>query len=102
MKNAPPTAIACYDDTIALRSIQVLHRRGLRVPEDISVMGIDGMEAGLLSSPTLTTVHMPFEEMGARAAELLLERLENPKLDVRQEVLSERVIVRESTAAPSS
>ena len=68
----------------------------------MSVVGVNDLRMSLLSSQTLTTVHVPFVEMGARAAELLLERLENPELDVRQEVMPEHVVVRESTAPPSS
>ena len=100
LKNDSPTALIGFDDAIVLQAMQALHRLGLRVPEDMSVVGIDDMEMCLLSYPMLTTVHVPFVEMGARAAELLLERLENPDLDVRRDTLPERVVVRESTAPP--
>ena len=101
IKNDSPTALLCFNDEIALNAIQVLHRLGLRVPEDISVMGIDNADVGLLSSPMLTTMDVPFFEMGALAAKLLLARLKSPEKEVRHEVLPERVVARESTARPS-
>ena len=76
---------------------------GLRVPEDVvSVVGIDDIEACLFSYPMLTTVHLPYVEMGARAGEMLLSRLKDNGLPVCQETLPEHVVVRESTAPPPS
>ena len=100
LANERPTALLCYDDHDAMQTIRALHERGLRVPEDISVVGIDDLEQCLLSSPRLTTVHVPFREMGERAAELLLQRLKRPNLEPWHVTLPEHLVVRDSTAPP--
>lgn len=99
---SPPTGIIAFDDDVALEVIQYLHERQLRVPVDVSVVGIDDMRYAALSSPQLTTVRVPFDEMGVRAGEFLVERLAEPELPPRQVMMDETLIVRESTAPPPS
>ncbi len=72
----PPTAIACVNDITAFRVISAIKKLGLRVPEDISVMGFDGVERWLPNPPFLTTSLQPFDRIGSHAMELLLERYE--------------------------
>ncbi|MFH0962780.1 MAG: LacI family DNA-binding transcriptional regulator [Planctomycetota bacterium] len=97
----PPTALLCYSDDTARRAIGALADRGLRVPQDVSVVGIDDLETppGYPLSD-LTSVYVPFEEMGARAAKLLCERLNDPLRPVQHVVLPEHLVVRQTTAAP--
>lgn len=92
----PPTAILAMSDRIALAAIAWLKRRGLRVPEDVSVIGFDGIPAGERSDPPLTTVAQPIAEIGRRAVKAILEFDDT----VRSEMLDVKLVVRGSTAAP--
>jgi len=96
----PPTAVLCYNDYIALAAIQTLTEHGQRVPQDVNVVGIDDLDAvtrwGL---PGLTSVHVPYTEMGFAAGELLLERLENANRAAVHREIPERLVVRATTAA---
>ena len=70
-----PTALFCSTDMLAIASIRGFAALGLRIPDDISVVGFDGIEVGECMSPSLATVVQPAEDMGMRAVEHLLERL---------------------------
>jgi len=76
----PPTALFALKDLLAHAFIAELGSRGLRVPEDISVVGFDDHDRHSLQRPVLTTVYQPFDRMGQHAAELLLRRLASPGL----------------------
>jgi len=92
------TAIFAGTDLIAMGVIRCLQNKGLRVPEDVSVVGFGDMPWAPLSNPSLTTVEMPIEDMAATAVETLICRIENrPPLRPRG-VFSTRLIVRGSTA----
>ena len=93
----PPTALVCYSDGVAMLAMQALHERGIRVPEDISVIGIDDVWSAMMACPPLTSVHVPFVEMGRRAGELLLARVAEPERPVERVVIPERLVVRKST-----
>lgn len=71
-----PTAVICGNDVIALGAIQGAGDAGLRVPTDVSVIGFDGLEWVNQFSPALTTVRVPMDEMGDRAARALIARIE--------------------------
>ncbi len=70
-----PTALFCGTDLIAIAAIKALSDRGLRVPEDVSVIGFDGVAFGAMLQAPLTTIEMPVHEMGERAVEMLLDQL---------------------------
>ncbi len=72
----PPTAIFCSTDLIAISVIGIITGLGLSVPDDISVMGFDGIDVGKLIQPLLTTISQPSRRMGRVAVQLLLDRLE--------------------------
>jgi DNA-binding LacI/PurR family transcriptional regulator len=72
-----PTAIIASNDLLALGVISAVRREGLRVPEDMSVVGFDGISIGRLTDPKLTTIEMPDASMGVTAASLLLDIAEN-------------------------
>lgn len=97
----PPTAVFCVNDILALRLIDALRARGVRVPEDIAVAGFDGLERWLPGSPFLTTANQPFERLGEWAAKLLLQRIEEGDRGVYQHVLLEAPIsIHASTRHP--
>jgi LacI family transcriptional regulator len=101
----PPTAVFATNDDIALDLVAAARSRGLRVPEDLSVVGFDDYPAARLVSPALTTVRHPLWEVGASAVRLLLERVEG-EADTPPSsgplLLAPELVVRASTAPVSS
>ncbi|MFJ6671351.1 LacI family DNA-binding transcriptional regulator [Actinosynnema sp. NPDC091369] len=96
----PPTAVLCGNDLQALGVYEAARQAGLRVPEDLSVVGFDDIPAVRWSGPPLTTVRQPMVEMGAAAAELVLA-LAAGRTPVQTRVeLPTTLIVRDSTAPP--
>jgi DNA-binding LacI/PurR family transcriptional regulator len=71
-----PTAIFCSTDMLALGVIKSLRERSLRIPEDVSIMGFDGLEYGQLIEPTLATIRQPNEDIGRQAARRLLAQID--------------------------
>lgn len=71
-----PTAITCYNDLVALGLIRALNELGLRVPEDVSVIGYDDIDMASYAAMPLTTVRVPKREMGKQAAEILIRHIE--------------------------
>lgn len=92
-----PDALIAADDQDALALLSRLQRRGLRVPEDIALVGFDDEDFAAETFPSLTTVSQPLGEMARRAALYLLARLAGVERDVYQHVLPNRLIVRESS-----
>jgi LacI family transcriptional regulator len=93
----PPTAIFAFNDNTAIGALRVARERGLRVPEDISVVGFDDSEQSAIVSPSLTTVRQPLAEMGRMAVSLLLRLLEGQRLEALHVELKTRLVVRDST-----
>ena len=102
LANDPPTALVCFDDAVANRVIRVLEQKGRRVPQDVSVVGIDDLPDEAFALSDLTTVHVPFEEMGRRAVALLRQRMADPGRPVERLTLPERLVVRETTCLLSA
>jgi LacI family transcriptional regulator len=94
------TAVFAFNDISAIGAIRALTEMGLRVPEDVSVLGFDDIYAAAFHNPALTTIRQPLFEMGSIAAKFLLERVTNGSNgDVPREVSVEpTIIVRQSTA----
>ncbi len=97
----PPTAIFACNDLTAVGAISAAVALGLRVPQDVSVVGFDDVPLASFANPPLTTIHQPSHEMGALAAEILLDRLQNRELPPRRKLLETRLVVRQSTAPPN-
>ena len=95
-KGKRPDAVFCQTDWLALGVVRALHRHGLRVPEDVAVLGWDDIPYGRASTPTLTTVSPGREAVARAALEALLEQQEGRTTPV-ETVLPHRLIVREST-----
>ncbi len=92
-----PTAIFCNSDPIAMKVIQVVTSMGLKIPEDISVIGYAGLIYTQLSTPPLTTVKQPFINMGKKAAEVLINEVKH-QVPIQEIRLPVKLIIRESTA----
>lgn len=93
----PPDAIFCFNDLLALGALRTLHERGVRVPEDIAVVGWDDVEDGRYSTPTLTTVCPDKPQIAALAVDLLAARLVHRATSPQEISADFRLIVREST-----
>jgi DNA-binding LacI/PurR family transcriptional regulator len=97
------TALFAYNDISAIGAIRAIQEQGLRVPQDISVMGFDDIPGAAFHTPSLTTVRQPLNRMGEVAAESLLDRIEGGKEYPAEIAIEPELVVRESTAqAPSS
>ena len=95
-----PTAIFAANNTLAHHAWQVLRRLGLRLPDDISLVGFDDVPWMAMVDPGITVVAQPTLEMGRKAAELLLRRSADPAAPRTVETLQPTLIVRGSTASP--
>lgn len=94
------TAIVAGNDLLALGCFDALEARGLRCPGDVSVVGYNDMPFVDRFRPALTTVRVPHYELGATAAELMLEQLQSVQVPPRQLALAPELVVRSSTASP--
>ena len=97
-----PTAVLCFSDVMATDVVRAAEDLGLRVPEDLSVVGFDDSPVALQMRPTLTTVRQDFSEKGRLAATLLIEALAQASAPARarHRLLPTELVVRESTAPP--
>ncbi|MBK3645237.1 MULTISPECIES: LacI family DNA-binding transcriptional regulator [Streptomyces] len=94
----PPTAVFVCSDRMALGVYEALAERGLRVPEDVSVVGFDDLPESRWASPALTTVRQPLSEMAATALHLLVRMMEGDRPEGTRTELSTRLVQRASTA----
>ena len=100
--NKPFTALFAFNDISAIGAIRAIQEVGLRVPEDVSVLGFDDIYAAAFHNPALTTIRQPLFEMGKLAAQTLLKRLgqQNSGDDIPATLTAEpQLIVRDSTAS---
>ena len=95
-----PTAIVCGNDVLAFGVLFECLARGVNVPKDMSITGFDDLDLAANIDPPLTTIRVPAAEMGRRAAEYLLAKLEKTPIPERTE-LQAVLVVRETTAPPS-
>lgn len=97
-----PTAVFCFNDLMAIGALKVLHKHGLRVPEDISVAGFDNISYSAYTTPALTTFDQPKRLIGAEAANMLLELVNHAQAGTASVIPATRTIrgkllIREST-----
>jgi DNA-binding LacI/PurR family transcriptional regulator len=99
-RNRPFTALFAYNDISAIGSICAFQEAGIRVPEDVSVVGFDDIQNAAFINPTLTTVRQPLLKMGELAARTLLDRIEGREKFVPEITVRPEFVVRKSTAPP--
>jgi LacI family transcriptional regulator len=92
----PPTVIFASNDVMAMGVMDAIRHRGLRIPDDVSVVGFDNIPQASLVRPALTTVQQPLEKMGRVATQMLLELLEHPERKVQRIELPTKLIIRDS------
>jgi LacI family transcriptional regulator len=95
------TALVSYDDIAAIGAIRALMDHGLRVPEDVSVVGFDDIQGASFHNPSLTTVRQPLGLMGSEAARILLQRIRGQANNDAPVPIEPELMVRESTAPAS-
>ncbi len=95
---SPPTAVFVFNDQMAVGALHALRTLGLTVPDDMAVVGFDGIDLGAFTAPTLTTIDHPRHELGRRAAETLIDLLEGTP-PAATCTLPVRLVVRRSCGA---
>lgn len=93
-----PSAFVCNNDHIAYLLIKQLRKNGVRVPEDISVVGFDDVIYSSISEPSITTMRVPRKSMAVQAIKLILRRIKNPDAEIRSISIECRMIERESVS----
>lgn len=96
----PPTAIFAGSDQCAAGVYKEAHRRGLAIPEDLSVIGFDDVMIAKWLQPELTTIRQPLEEMAREAIRMALQLVHGTRLKHPRQRLATKLVVRDSTAAP--
>jgi LacI family transcriptional regulator len=94
------SALVCYDDFAAIGAMKAIRDHGLRVPEDISVVGFDDIESASFYTPSLTTIRQPLRRMGTVAAHTLLKRIRGLEAVPNVTPILPELVIRESTCPP--
>jgi len=95
-----PTALFASNDSMAFGVMEAARDRGLRIPDDLSVIGFDDIAEAATVHPPLTTVRQPLEQMGRTAARMLLRLIEAPETPVERIILATELIIRNSCQPP--
>jgi LacI family transcriptional regulator len=95
------TALVSFNDIAAIGAIRAFMNQGLRVPEDISVVGFDDIQGAAFHNPSLTTIRQPLNEMGAVAARILLQRIRGQATFPDVVPIHPELVIRESTCPPN-
>ena len=99
---ALPTAFLANNDSIALGAMRAMQERGIRVPQDISMIGFDGLPFSAMSEPTLTTVDVPCADIGRWAVNIIHQQMRGRIRTTCSIHVSTQLHIRKSTAAPRS
>jgi LacI family transcriptional regulator len=100
-RKADFTALVSYDDIAAIGAIRAIRDQGMRVPEDISVVGFDDIQSAAFQNPSITTIRQPLHEMGTIAARILLQRVRGQSAAPQVLPVLPELVIRESTCPPS-
>ncbi len=101
-QKSPFTAVVAYNDISAIGAIRSFRDHGVRVPEDVSVIGFDDIQAAAFHTPALTTIRQPLNSMGNTAARMLLDRIRGGSQFPDEMPIVPELIVRESTMPPAA
>jgi LacI family transcriptional regulator, galactose operon repressor len=96
----PPTAIFAFSDMIAIGAMRTARSRGIRIPDELSIVGFDDSVYAPIVDPALTTVRQPLAEMGATAVDLLVRLMRKETVDTLHLEPFTRLVVRETTTTP--
>ena len=96
-RNPEITAICCGNDVLAIGALSAARKRGIKIPQQLSITGFDNMEIIPFLSPALTTVNSPSKRMGSHAAQYILKQIKNKSLDIERIELTAELIARETT-----
>jgi DNA-binding LacI/PurR family transcriptional regulator len=99
-RNPRPTAVFVYNDQMAVGALHALREHGLRPPEDMALIGFDGIALGQFVAPELTTIDYPRGDIGRLAVETVMDRLNGADAGEHERVLPVRLLVRQSCGAP--
>ncbi len=94
------TAVVCGNDWMAMGAIEAVYQKGLRIPEDISLIGFDDIDSAQWFTPPLTTIRQPMRQIGAKGAELLIQQIETGKRGREVTLFSAELVVRQSVSEP--
>ncbi|WP_166979383.1 LacI family DNA-binding transcriptional regulator [Paramicrobacterium fandaimingii] len=95
-----PDAIFCFSDLLAIGAMRAIFDAGLRVPEDIAVIGIDDVDEGRFTRPTLSTVSLDTPFIAREAVRRIVTRIDDPSTAAEEVIAPHRLVVRESTQTP--
>jgi len=95
--DSPPTAVFVFNDPLAIEAVRAIHDHGLRVPQDVAVVGFDDVHSAVVVTPSLTTVHQPLFEIGVQAMDWLMPLLRQEEMEPARVVLPVKLIIRNST-----
>lgn len=99
--DAPPDALFCINDPVALKAMKVIKQSGLKIPEDISIIGFTDDPISALIDPSLTTVSQPSHQMGMLAAQLCLDQIKQEDFSFKTITLDTQLILRNTTREKS-
>ena len=92
----PPSAVFCCNDHMAIGALKDIKNKGIRVPEDISVIGYDDSEIAKVAIPELTSIQPPLEELGRIGANEILQLIKGKNVQTHHVVVSPKLIMRSS------
>ena len=95
--DSTPDAFFTCSDVYAAATINAARKLNIRIPDDLSVIGVDNVEASRMTYPTITTIAQPGFQMGQQACSILAEKISIPEMSHRQILLNTELIIREST-----
>ena len=100
--DVPFTALFAFNDVSAIGAVRALREAGLRVPQDVSIVGFDDIQSAAFQNPGLTTVRQPLRTMGMLAAETVVRQITSPAehLPTKQLMVDPELVVRDSTCCP--
>ena len=91
-----PDGLVAFNDLLAIGAMQAIKERGLRIPEDIAVVGFDDIEAASLVEPALTTIRQPLDDIGKIACQMLLQLIKGDNIAIKKVIFDTTLVIRNS------